>query len=74
MPSVGITGGIATGKSALCAELRRLLPEAMFFDADVAARELTARDPEVQGLLRAAYGPEKTMAPSWARFKSPAAE
>lgn len=58
MPAVGITGGIATGKSALCWELRRLLPEATFFDADVAARELTTSDAEVQGLLRAAFGPE----------------
>lgn len=58
MPAIGITGGIATGKSAFCEELRRLLPDAEFFDADRAARELTDRDPEVRELIRAAFGPE----------------
>ncbi len=58
MPAIGITGGIATGKSALVAELRRLLPEAEFFDADQAARELTDRDPEVRALIASEFGPE----------------
>jgi dephospho-CoA kinase len=40
MPAIGITGGIATGKSAFCECLRELLPAAKFFNADVAAREV----------------------------------
>ncbi|MDQ6623320.1 MAG: dephospho-CoA kinase [Verrucomicrobiota bacterium] len=56
MPVIGITGGIATGKSAASARLRELLPAAKFFDADHAARELTARDVETQALIRAAFG------------------
>jgi dephospho-CoA kinase len=40
VPAIGITGGISTGKSTFCDCLRELLPEAKFFNADVAAREL----------------------------------
>jgi dephospho-CoA kinase len=40
MPAIGITGGIATGKSTFSECLRELLSEAKFFNADVAAREL----------------------------------
>jgi len=58
MPAIGITGGIATGKSAFCAALRGLLPTAEFFDADQAAHELTDRDPEVQALIAEAFGSE----------------
>ncbi len=57
MPAIGITGGIATGKSALLAELRALRPQATFFDADQAARELTNRDPEVRALITEAFEP-----------------
>ena len=58
MPVIGITGGIATGKSALSQRLRALLPSATFFDADRAARELTDRDGEVQALIRQTFGAE----------------
>lgn len=47
MPIIGITGGIASGKSAFSEELRSLLPAATFFDADRAARELPDRDVDV---------------------------
>ena len=57
MPAIGITGGIATGKSSFLACLRELVPEARFFDADIAARELAARDPEVRGLIEQVFGP-----------------
>ncbi len=40
MPAIGITGGIATGKSAFCECLREFLPNAKIFNADVAAREV----------------------------------
>ncbi|HEY0369022.1 MAG TPA: dephospho-CoA kinase [Chthoniobacterales bacterium] len=53
---IGITGGIATGKSAFSAKLRELLPAAAFFDADLAARHLTNADAATQAEIRAAFG------------------
>lgn len=58
MPVIGVTGGIATGKSALSEQLRALLPSAAFFDADRAARDLTDHDPEAQALIRQTFGAE----------------
>lgn len=58
MPVIGITGGIATGKSAFSRELQRFLPEAKFFDADHAARELTDGDAEVRELIAQGFGAE----------------
>lgn len=55
MPVIGITGGIATGKSTLC-ECLRALTTAMFFDADKSARELAASDPETKALIRDEFG------------------
>jgi dephospho-CoA kinase len=57
VPVIGITGGIATGKSALSGELRRVLPTAEFFDADESARSLTDSDAEVRALIEEAFGP-----------------
>jgi dephospho-CoA kinase len=57
MAVIGITGGISTGKTSFCAALRELAPEATFFDADRAARELADKDPEVRGLIEAEFGP-----------------
>ena len=56
MPAIGITGGISTGKTSLIACLRELVPDARFFDADVAARELADNDPEVRGLIETEFG------------------
>ena len=56
MTVIGITGGIASGKSAFGEQLRSLLPSATFFDADRAAREMTDRDAEVQELIRRTFG------------------
>ena len=56
MPAIGITGGIATGKTALRDALTKLLPQAEFFDADQAARALTDEDAEVQALIRRTFG------------------
>lgn len=56
MPVIGITGGISTGKTSFCACLRELVPEATFFDADRAARELADSDPEVRGLIEKEFG------------------
>ena len=36
--------------------MRELLPEARFFDADVAARELVENDPEVRGAIEKEFG------------------
>jgi dephospho-CoA kinase len=57
MPAIGITGGISTGKSSFVRCLRELVPDARFFDADVAARELADRDPEVRGAIEKEFGP-----------------
>ena len=56
MPVIGITGGIASGKTVFGRELRRLLPDADFFDADQAARALTDRDPDVQRSIAETFG------------------
>src|SRR5436190_890344 len=56
MPVIGITGGISTGKTAFCSSLRDILPVASFFDADQAARDLTAADPEVRELIAREFG------------------
>jgi dephospho-CoA kinase len=56
MPAIGITGGISTGKTTFIECLRELVPNARFFDADRAARELTDRDPEVRGLIEKEFG------------------
>jgi dephospho-CoA kinase len=56
MPAIGITGGISTGKTSFVACLRELVPEARFFDADLAARELANRDPEARGAIEKGFG------------------
>ncbi len=57
VPVIGITGGISTGKTTFCDCLRELTP-ATFFDADKAARQLAANDPEVRELIEREFGPE----------------
>src|ERR1051326_3528955 len=56
MPAIGITGGISTGKSTVVNCLRRLWPNATFFDADAMARELTHKDQKVLGEIRKTFG------------------
>ena len=56
MAVIGITGGISTGKSTLCACLREIVPKAKFFDADHAARQLVDLDPEVKTEIRREFG------------------
>jgi dephospho-CoA kinase len=55
MPAIGITGGIATGKSSFCDCLREIMPAAKFFNADQAARHL-AELPEVKQSIRRQFG------------------
>lgn len=57
MPAIGITGGISTGKTTFCECLRDIFPAATFFDADRAARDLAAHDPEVRELIGREFGP-----------------
>ena len=52
MPAIGITGGVATGKSTFVECLRELVPGAKFFDADKAAHELVELDDVKQELSR----------------------
>jgi dephospho-CoA kinase len=56
MPAIGITGGISTGKTTFVNCLRRLFPEAMFFDADIMARELTHHDQAILAKIREKFG------------------
>ena len=58
VPVIGITGGIATGKTALVASLRDLLPGAAFFDADESAHALSEGDAEVRALIAGTFGAE----------------
>lgn len=56
MPVLGITGGIATGKSSFARRLVLRLPGRLF-DADTAARELLDSDPHVKEAVCEAFGP-----------------
>jgi dephospho-CoA kinase len=58
MPSIGITGGISTGKTTFCRYLRELVQDAEFFDADQAARTLTNHDEEVRRQISEVFGAE----------------
>jgi dephospho-CoA kinase len=56
MPILGITGGIATGKSSFVEALSRHLPGKRF-DADAAVHELLAEDAGVRNEIEKAFGP-----------------
>ena len=55
---LGITGGIATGKTLFTGCLARLFPSLEVFDADRCARELTASDPAILRAIRDHFGPD----------------
>jgi dephospho-CoA kinase len=59
MPSIGITGGVATGKSTVARQLferlRRAVPVELF-SSDFEARRLTDQDLVVKQEIRAAFG------------------
>jgi len=55
VPVIGITGGVATGKSTFARALLRRLP-AEFFDADRAAHDLLERDPQVRQAVESVFG------------------
>ena len=56
LKTLGVTGGIGSGKTAVC----RLFEDlgARVFYADAEARQLMERDPEVRAEMEAAFGPE----------------
>jgi len=59
MASIGITGGVATGKSTVSRHLFELLGRALpveLFNSDFEARRLTDSDLAVQEEIRAAFG------------------
>ena len=58
MPVLGITGGIATGKSSFCKLLKSCIPSgwALWFDADSAVRHLTASDQTIKSQIRECFG------------------
>jgi len=56
VPALGITGGIATGKSTFSRAFCQCL-SAELFDADQCAHELLASDPAVRTLVVEAFGP-----------------
>src|SRR6266567_359509 len=58
MAVIGITGGISTGKSTLCACLREIVPNAKFFDADHAVHQLVDLDPEIKEEIRREWSAE----------------
>lgn len=55
MPAIGITGGVATGKSAFCDCLRQMFSAANFFNADETAHDLLEL-PEVKAQIRSEFG------------------
>jgi len=57
MPAIGITGGVATGKSSFARALLEHLPVA-FFDADRCVHDLLAGDAALHAEIRAAFGPD----------------
>jgi dephospho-CoA kinase len=54
---LGITGGVATGKTLFTECLARFLPALRVFDADRRARQLTASDPAILSAIRDHFGP-----------------
>jgi dephospho-CoA kinase len=56
VPAIGITGGIATGKSTFSMALCRHLPGELF-DADQCSRNLLAQDPDVRDAVMRVFGP-----------------
>lgn len=56
MPVLGITGGIASGKSLFTGCLASLFPALRVFDSDRCARQLTEADPAVISAIRDHFG------------------
>lgn len=57
MPTIGITGGIGSGKSLFTRRLAAHLGGAPTIDADLISRELLASDPGARAAVRERFGP-----------------
>lgn len=58
MPILGLTGGIATGKSTFARRFLHELPEVRYFDSDACVHDLLAGDDGVRESILSAFGPE----------------
>jgi dephospho-CoA kinase len=56
MPAIGITGGVATGKSSFIRALLGYLPTPRLFDADRCVHELLASDRALHAEIRSEFG------------------
>jgi len=56
VPVLGLTGGIATGKSTFAPRFLRALPRAKYFDSDQCVHELLASDDGVRESILTAFG------------------
>lgn len=56
VPVLGVTGGIATGKTTFTQLLRQRCPAAAPFDADACGRQLLTENAEVRAEVLAAFG------------------
>ncbi len=57
MPVIGITGGVATGKSSALKAIARQFPEALIFSADQEAARLILEDPATRKAVSQLFGP-----------------
>jgi transcription termination factor Rho len=58
MRVMGLTGGIASGKTTACALLREFLPSLVIFDSDTSVRRLLEEDQGVATAIADAFGDE----------------
>ncbi|MFU8893129.1 MAG: transcription termination factor Rho [Luteolibacter sp.] len=58
MHILGLTGGMACGKSTVSRAIRSMWPGTVVFDADACVRDLLDTDPEVAAEIRATFGNE----------------
>ena len=58
MPVIGITGGVACGKTTFIEELRKHFATATWFSADTEVEMLTSKDAEVRKFITETFGVE----------------
>jgi dephospho-CoA kinase len=58
VPVIGLTGGVATGKSTFAGLLRRELPMMELFDSDRCVHDLLAADDATRDAIAATFGPK----------------
>ena len=65
MPVLGLTGGIATGKTTVAPLLLRRLPGAVYFDSDRCVHGLLSCDDTIRGSILEAFGPSVLDEKGW---------